>query len=92
VFCVFFFLFLTFHLLAHRLAVPLHPRLEFASANAMDTSLNGDRVVVVPPHQSLFDDWFNFSTEADHDSDDDRELGDDPIVPFDHDVGGWLDY
>jgi hypothetical protein len=76
--CAFLFLFFICHLLAHRLAAR-YPRLDFTSVEA-DAS-GGDHI---PSHQSVLD-WFNHWSDAgveDHVPE---------IVPFDHEVGSWLD-
>ena len=79
--CAFLLLFFICHLLAHRLTVR-YPRLEFASVEADASS--GDHSL--PPHQSFLD-WFNPWSGRD-----DPVMGHVPeVVPFDHEVGSWLD-
>jgi len=80
--CAFLLLFFICQLLAHRLAAH-YPRLDFTSVEA-EASSEGHS----PPPQSLLD-WFNSWSDAGvHD----RVVGHVPdFVPFDHEVGSWLD-
>jgi len=76
--CAFLCLLLICQLLAHRLAAR-YPRLEMASSAEADAP-SGKHVP--PAHQSLLD-WFNvWPKEGEYVPE---------FVPFDHDVGSWLD-
>lgn len=78
---MFLILFFICHLLAHRLTAR-YPRLDFASPEADVPT--GNHIPTRPSFLDWFDPWPKVE--------DDRARESVPkIVPFDHEVGGWLD-